>query len=503
MLTAAAPAAAQSLPQAGCDPLDPAVCLQPWPNDFFTRPDASTPTGKRLNLQLTAMPRNVAGVPIRPDEYNRNDGFSPGSPIHTFVPGLDFARSGLVPDHRHGARVRRRPAGRRDRRRHRRAAADLGGDGRQREVRRRPQPLHPPGPQLGGGPPLHRRPALPARRAGPRARGPAGLPRLPRQGPRHAPPGRPAPRAHGRAVQDAQQGGHQAQGPLPGVGLHRRLRAAHLRADARHPRRRLRPARRHGPRRLAGRRAARPTFRVTQVQDTPSESADHPHGRGAPSPSRATSTSRAARPAREFLYTDLDSNTPTRIPGNTRGADVHLHHPAQGAGRPAAGLPLRPRPVRQPERGDGGQREDDGRRPRLRLLRHRLVGDGRSRTCRPRSGSWETCRTSRSCPTACSRGCSTSCSSAGSRSTRRASTSDPAFQVGRASRARHARALLRRQLAGRDHRRLADRGRARLPPRGARRAGHELLDAAAALGRLRPVRRDPLPGATRARSSGR
>jgi hypothetical protein len=101
VLTAAAPAAAQSLPQAGCDPLDPAVCLQPWPNDFFTRPDASTPTGKRLDLQITAMPRNAAGVPIRPDEYNRNDGFSPGSPIHTYVPGLDnqaaFERTGLVP----------------------------------------------------------------------------------------------------------------------------------------------------------------------------------------------------------------------------------------------------------------------------------------------------------------------------------------------------------------------------------------------------------------------
>src|SRR3954470_19108096 len=100
-LVVAAPAAAQSPPAAGCDPLDPAVCLQPWPNDFLTRPDASTPTGKRLNLQITAMPRNAAGVPIRPDEYNRNDGFSPGSPIHTFVPGLDdqaaFERTGLVP----------------------------------------------------------------------------------------------------------------------------------------------------------------------------------------------------------------------------------------------------------------------------------------------------------------------------------------------------------------------------------------------------------------------
>ena len=101
LLATAAPAAAQSLPQAGCDPLDPAVCLQPWPNDFFTRPDASTPTGKRLALPLLGMPRNAAGVPIRPDEYDRNDGFSPGSPIHTYVPGLDnqaaFERSGLVP----------------------------------------------------------------------------------------------------------------------------------------------------------------------------------------------------------------------------------------------------------------------------------------------------------------------------------------------------------------------------------------------------------------------
>src|SRR5688500_19962560 len=97
LVTAAAPAGAQSPPQAGCDPLDPAVCLQPWPNDFFTRPDASTPTGKRLDLQLLAMPRNAAAVPIRPDEYNRNDGFSPGSPIHTFVTGLDPGTSVLVP----------------------------------------------------------------------------------------------------------------------------------------------------------------------------------------------------------------------------------------------------------------------------------------------------------------------------------------------------------------------------------------------------------------------
>ena len=48
------------------------------------------------------MPRNVAGKPIEPGDYNRNDGFGPGSPIHLRIPGLDnqaaFDRTGLVPE---------------------------------------------------------------------------------------------------------------------------------------------------------------------------------------------------------------------------------------------------------------------------------------------------------------------------------------------------------------------------------------------------------------------
>ncbi len=47
------------------------------------------------------MPKNLAGKPVEPADYNRNDGFSPGSPIHTKIPGLDnqaaFDRTGLVP----------------------------------------------------------------------------------------------------------------------------------------------------------------------------------------------------------------------------------------------------------------------------------------------------------------------------------------------------------------------------------------------------------------------
>ncbi|MEA2278412.1 MAG: hypothetical protein QOC78_3372, partial [Solirubrobacteraceae bacterium] len=58
-----------------CDFLDPSVCLQPWPNDWFTRADASAATGRRLNLDPLAMPRNRFGKPIDATEQNRLDGF--------------------------------------------------------------------------------------------------------------------------------------------------------------------------------------------------------------------------------------------------------------------------------------------------------------------------------------------------------------------------------------------------------------------------------------------
>jgi hypothetical protein len=79
----------------GCDFLEPAYCLFPWPNDFFTVADASTDTGHRVSLPLAGMPKNLAMLPLRPDEWNRNDGFSPGQLMVTHVPGLDPAVSGI------------------------------------------------------------------------------------------------------------------------------------------------------------------------------------------------------------------------------------------------------------------------------------------------------------------------------------------------------------------------------------------------------------------------
>ena len=130
------PAALGATPSA-CDPLDPAECLQPFPNDFFTVADRTTATGRRLAIPRAAMPTNKGGRPIDPTDIDRFDGFSPGNLIVTKVPGLDnpqaFAADRARPDHRHGPRLRPPPAGRADRRGDRQAAAHLG---RARQPRR-------------------------------------------------------------------------------------------------------------------------------------------------------------------------------------------------------------------------------------------------------------------------------------------------------------------------------------------------------------------------------
>ena len=109
----AGPAAPVAEAAAGddCDPTDALRCLLPFPNDRFTVP-ARTPTGLRVDLSPLAMPANVAGLPVRPDEWNRNDGFSPGAMALTYVPGLDLdatfglTRRGLDADGTGAAQLR-------------------------------------------------------------------------------------------------------------------------------------------------------------------------------------------------------------------------------------------------------------------------------------------------------------------------------------------------------------------------------------------------------------
>ena len=98
LLAAAAPSPSVA---AQCDDFDQSICLQPWPNNQFTRKDKKTPTGLRLNLALASMPANRAGTHIDPTDMNRADGFSPGSYVTVRIPGLDtpqaFAANKLVP----------------------------------------------------------------------------------------------------------------------------------------------------------------------------------------------------------------------------------------------------------------------------------------------------------------------------------------------------------------------------------------------------------------------
>jgi len=88
-------------PASACDFLDRSECLYPFPNDRFTRADPDSDTGLRVDFDPLAMPRNRANVPVNPAEFNRSNGFSPGSTLITKIPGLDtpaaFNQTGLVP----------------------------------------------------------------------------------------------------------------------------------------------------------------------------------------------------------------------------------------------------------------------------------------------------------------------------------------------------------------------------------------------------------------------
>ena len=89
----------------GCDLLDASNCLYPFPNNFFTvsastgspQAAASGGTGLRVNFSLAATPRNSAGKPVDPEDWNRNDGFSPGALITTYVPALSLEKTYGLP----------------------------------------------------------------------------------------------------------------------------------------------------------------------------------------------------------------------------------------------------------------------------------------------------------------------------------------------------------------------------------------------------------------------
>jgi hypothetical protein len=79
----------------GCDALDTGRCLLPFPSNAYTVEDGATDTGRRVALPAGALAANESGVAIDLTEWNRNDGFSPNTPVMALVPGLDADASNL------------------------------------------------------------------------------------------------------------------------------------------------------------------------------------------------------------------------------------------------------------------------------------------------------------------------------------------------------------------------------------------------------------------------
>src|SRR5215218_3008088 len=48
------------------------LCLLPFPDDYYTVPDAGTATGLRINLKTEATPANVAGQRVDTAPYSLN-----------------------------------------------------------------------------------------------------------------------------------------------------------------------------------------------------------------------------------------------------------------------------------------------------------------------------------------------------------------------------------------------------------------------------------------------
>ena len=80
--------------QASCDPLVPERCILPLPNDYYTVPDATTRTRRRIAFTTDNVPKNVGGTPMDVVELATLDGFSPGSALLLWMPTVDLVQSG-------------------------------------------------------------------------------------------------------------------------------------------------------------------------------------------------------------------------------------------------------------------------------------------------------------------------------------------------------------------------------------------------------------------------
>ena len=83
---------AVSYPLLDCDPLVPEFCGYPFPSNVYAEDDDSTPTGRRVAFGTQFMRDND------PAPWAKSDGFSAGSPLMTFLPGIAVGQFAGVDD---------------------------------------------------------------------------------------------------------------------------------------------------------------------------------------------------------------------------------------------------------------------------------------------------------------------------------------------------------------------------------------------------------------------
>ena len=75
-----------------CDPMVPHRCGFPFPSDVWTRPDETSPTGKRVRFGDTTLPHHKGtDAPINPRPFDSLDGWSVGQAPMTYLEGATVA----------------------------------------------------------------------------------------------------------------------------------------------------------------------------------------------------------------------------------------------------------------------------------------------------------------------------------------------------------------------------------------------------------------------------
>ena len=75
--------------RADCDPVVPELCAMPFPSDYWLTDDSSTPSGHRLSLGPTTLPRSKVRrrQHVDPTPLNGRDGWSVNGTLLAYLPG--------------------------------------------------------------------------------------------------------------------------------------------------------------------------------------------------------------------------------------------------------------------------------------------------------------------------------------------------------------------------------------------------------------------------------